>query len=266
MKIRYDRFPEGKMKAVTMSYDDGRNHDRRLVEIMNRHALKGTFHLNSGKLGAENYITAEEVAGLFEGHEVSAHTVTHPHLELTPPERVAMEILEDRQALEELVGYPVKGMSYPFGSWNEQVLKALPTLGIEYSRTTRSHGGFELPENWLGWHPTCHHKMMLECGEKFLAHQPRFSRMALLYVWGHSYEFENDSNWELIEQFGEMIGGQPEIWYATNAEIVAYMKALQQLRWSVSGSIVHNPTAVSLWVGVEGEAVKIAAGATLKLQ
>ncbi|NHN31416.1 polysaccharide deacetylase family protein [Paenibacillus agricola] len=265
MKIRYDRFPDGKMKAVTMSYDDGRDHDRRLVEIMNRYGLKGAFHLNSGKLGNNRYITAEEVATLFAGHEVSAHTVTHPHLELTPPERVAMELLEDRQALEELVGYPVKGMSYPFGSWNEQVVHTLPALGIEYARTTRSHGGFQLPENWLEWHPTCHHKSMLEHGEKFLAYQAKYSRMVLLYVWGHSYEFENDANWELMEQFGELVGRQPQIWYATNAEIVAYMKALQQLRWSVSGSIVHNPSALSVWVGVEDEAVEIAAGATLQV-
>nr|WP_240418814.1 polysaccharide deacetylase family protein [Paenibacillus periandrae] len=265
MKVRFDRFPGGTMKAVTLSYDDGRIHDRRLVDIMNRHGLKGTFHLNSGKLGQDSYITAEETAALFAGHEVSAHTVNHPHLELIPPERIVMELVEDRQALEELVGYPVRGMSYPFGTWNDQVVTILPSLGIEYARTVQSHGEFRMSDNWLLWSPTCHHKSMLEYGEKFLAHQPKYSRQSLLYVWGHSYEFENDNNWERMEQFGELIGNQPDIWYATNAEIVAYMTASRQLRFSVSGTIVHNPTALSVWIGVDGESVEIAAGAIVKL-
>ena len=41
-------FPEGKHKVLTMSYDDGRVEDRRLVGIFNRYGIKGTFHLNSG--------------------------------------------------------------------------------------------------------------------------------------------------------------------------------------------------------------------------
>ncbi|WP_397376348.1 polysaccharide deacetylase family protein [Paenibacillus vietnamensis] len=51
------------------------------MQAFNRYGLKGTFHLNSGKLGQEGYISAEEAADLFRGHEISAHTVTHPFLE-----------------------------------------------------------------------------------------------------------------------------------------------------------------------------------------
>ena len=44
----YCCFPGGKHKALTLSYDDGRTQDRRLVDIFNRNGIKGTFHLNSG--------------------------------------------------------------------------------------------------------------------------------------------------------------------------------------------------------------------------
>ena len=44
-------YPQGLKKALTFSYDDGREFDRRLVEVFNQHGLKGTFHLNSGTLG-----------------------------------------------------------------------------------------------------------------------------------------------------------------------------------------------------------------------
>ncbi len=43
---------------------------------------------------------------------------------------------------------------------------------------------------------------------------------AMMYVWGHSYEFTNQNNWELMEDFCKLVGGRDDIWYATNIEIV----------------------------------------------
>ena len=95
--------------------------------------------------------------------------------------------------------------------------------------------------------------------------QHRHSRMSLLYVWGHSYEFENDQNWELVERFGEKISGREDIWYATNADIVAYMNALKALRFTMDGSIIHNPTALDVWVSVNDEPVEVKAGSMIEL-
>ncbi|MEJ0000406.1 MAG: hypothetical protein WDO13_15365 [Verrucomicrobiota bacterium] len=58
------------------------------------------------------------------------------------------------------------------------------------------------------------------------------SQLRLLYVWGHSYEFDRDKNWELIEQFGAKVGGRDDIWYATNIEIVDYCEALRRVEFS----------------------------------
>lgn len=265
MQIRYDRFPGGKSKALTLSFDDGRTQDRRLVEKLNTYGLKSTFHLNSGNLGKDHCVAVEEVADLFQGHEVSAHTVRHPFLEQTPPDRIVMEIMEDRAALEAIVGYPVRGMSYPFGTWSERVVHMLSTVGIEYARTVNSHGTYRMPSNWLLWDPTCHHKQMVEHGKSFVEQQSRHSRMALLYVWGHSYEFDNDNNWELLDQFGEIVGGRDDIWYATNADIVAYMRAVEQLRFSVSGRLIHNPSAISVWVSSGNDVVEIPGGQVVTL-
>ena len=97
-KIEY-RYPGGKLKALTMSYDDGTIHDRRLVEIFNRHGIKGTFHLNSGTFEYDGRINADEVATLFAGHEVSCHTFTHPFVERVPDMEVVNQILLDKQTL-----------------------------------------------------------------------------------------------------------------------------------------------------------------------
>ena len=70
----YCCYPGGKHKALTMSYDDGRSYDRRLVEIFNKNGIKGTFHLNSGLFDRGDRVMPEEISTLYAGHEVACHT------------------------------------------------------------------------------------------------------------------------------------------------------------------------------------------------
>ena len=106
-------YPKGLNKVLTMSYDDGVVQDRRLVDIFNKHGLKGSFHLNSARLGSAGCIATEEVAELYRGHEVSCHGATHALEAQIPRSMVMTEVWNDRLALEDLCGYPVCGMSYP---------------------------------------------------------------------------------------------------------------------------------------------------------
>ena len=50
LKNIYICFPGGRHKVLTMSFDDGRVEDRRLVELFNRYGVRGTFNLNAGLL------------------------------------------------------------------------------------------------------------------------------------------------------------------------------------------------------------------------
>ncbi|THF76884.1 polysaccharide deacetylase family protein [Cohnella fermenti] len=259
-------FPEGKIKVLTMSYDDGVYADRKLVEIFNRHGIKGTFHLNSGLMGEPGRIAAEEAADLYKGHEISAHTVTHPTIARCPKETIVREIMDDREGLESIAGYPVRGMSYPNGSYSPEIKAMLPHLGIEYARVVKSTGQFGLPDDLFEWQPTCHHKQdLMALGEQFVGfHKQQY--LYLMYVWGHSYEFDNDGNWELIESFCRLAGGRSDIWYATNMEIVDYLNAFRQLKFAASTRFVWNPGASSVWLSVDGEIVEVPGGSRQSLQ
>ena len=50
------RLKDGKTKVLTLSYDDGVVQDIRLIEIMNRYGLKGTFNINSASYLPENKV------------------------------------------------------------------------------------------------------------------------------------------------------------------------------------------------------------------
>lgn len=264
MNIIYVCFPGGKHKVLTLSYDDGRLEDRRLVELFNRYGLKGTFHLNSG-LQQEDRIPAREWPSLYRGHEVACHTLTHPTIARCPIEHTALQVLEDRRNLESVMGYPVRGMSYPNGSYSREIVELLPALGIEYCRVVGNTDSFEMPENYLLWKATCHHgHNLLENAERFV-NLKKTQYLYMMYVWGHSYEFTNDQNWELMEAFGEKVGRRTDIWYATNIEIVDYMKAARNLRYTAAGDLVCNPNSCSVWISVNGEVREIKGGESARL-
>lgn len=264
--INFDRFPNGTRKVLTMSYDDGKYYDRKLVGIFNKYGIRGTFHINAGYLNNEKLdrISDTEVAELYKGHEISAHGYTHRSLGIVPRELQVTDVWKDRLALEALAGYPVRGMSYPNGIYTDETVAILKACGIEYCRVVETTGDFKLPSDFMRWHGTCHHNQnLLETGKRFLE-QPYKNRPHLMYVWGHAKEFEKDGNWDMIEEFCKMMSGKDDIWYATNIEIVDYLNAIKQLRFSADCSIVYNPTAYELWFSQEGETVSIKAGETLK--
>lgn len=269
MNTIYHCFPGGAFKVLTMSYDDGKEADRRLISIFNKHRIKGTFHLNGGLIGADRTgqrILAEEIPTLYQGHEISCHTVTHPTIARCPLPLVAQQILEDRRILEKLAGYPVRGLSYPNGSYNQEIVDMLPGLGIEYSRVVGNTDSFAIPEDFLRWKSTCHHNHnLLELGQKFLELNKK-QYLYMMYVWGHSYEFDNNNNWELIEEFCAMMGGQENIWYATNIQIVDYMNVLKGLKFTCEGDTVYNPSASPVWLSINNDQiVKVEGGETKKL-
>ena len=49
----YMRFPGGKAKALTLSYDDGVRQDKKLIEIFNKNGIKGTFNIHSEGFGTQ---------------------------------------------------------------------------------------------------------------------------------------------------------------------------------------------------------------------
>lgn len=289
MKV-FVTFPGGKAKALTMSYDDGKIQDERLVSIFNQYGIKGTFNLNYGLMDENDpgrkpgstivpRLSRAQVKDLYEGHEVATHTMSHVTIARCPLTMLARDILDDREGLEKLTGKIVRGHAYPNGSYNEEIKQLFKQLGIAYARVVEPspallNGGlvgsmmsFNLPEDWMEWKPTCHHNdpQLMQVAEMF-ANYKKPQYLKLMYVWGHSYEFDNNKNWEVIEEFCKYMGGRDDIWYATNIEIVDYMTAAKNLQFSANAQAVYNPNAISIWLELDGgKHVEIPGGAYVDL-
>lgn len=281
MRYKFLRFPGGKPKAVTFSYDDGVREDIQLVEIINRHGIKCTFNLNNDIMRGENNFTDEEIKKYFlsNGHEVAVHGSMHRALGNVSAIDGIRDVLECRLELEKKTGKIIKGMAYPDtgitvfvnNASYESIKSYLKDLGIVYSRTLGGdNNSFQLPQDWYAWMPTAHHNnpQIMEYIDEFVnmdlstktycaRRQPR-----LFYMWGHSYEFRNADNWEHLEEICAKLGGKDDTWYATNMEIHDYVEAYNSLVYSADGRKVYNPTLVRIWVDVDGVLYDIAPGET----
>ena len=235
-----DSFPDGRMKALIFSYDDGPAQDRRFVDMLNRYSLVGTFHLNSGRLGEEAewmrdvigqsgmIVSADELGTLYAGHEVAGHTVNHPSLPDVSIDDAKHEVTSDLKTLTDASGQLVQSFAYPFGQYNDTVESALADSGIINARTVESTGSFELPKNLMRWHPTVHHSEALPLIDEFLSLQP--DSPVVFMIWGHSWEFDgnkDDNNWGLAEEMCRRLSGHDDIWYVSMGEFTRYLAARQ---------------------------------------
>lgn len=258
--IEFNLFSNGKRKAVTFSYDDGHICDERLVDLFDKKGVKCTFNLNACLIGQKGYISSSFVRNISERHEIACHSYSHPVLKNQPISRIISELYEDKVALEEIVGRPVCGMAYPYGSYDENVKNALRASGILYSRTTERNTSFTFPSDFLEWHPNCHHNVAIERAKEFVEIN---GNMSLLYIWGHSHEFENQHNWNVMEELLHILAGRNDIWYATNIELYDYKKSVQSLRVSLNGKSVYNPSAITVYATVNGKPTAFEPGLTV---
>ena len=265
--IQYNIFPEGKKRIVTFSYDDGHENDARLAELFNKYGVKGTFHLNSAKYLDKTEAELEAYRKIYEGHEISCHTVHHGWLNRMLPASIISEVMEDRRMLERIAQYPVVGMSYPYGTYDDTVIEILRACGIVYSRTTQNSAHvFELPESFLEWHPTCHHNDIDRHIDKFIERLDASWKGPIFYIWGHSYEFDTEEKWAKIEeQISRLAENKDKIWFATNIEIYNYVKAQRNLVVSADESIIYNPSTIPVWIKKDRDVIKIEAGETVRL-
>lgn len=280
MKYQFMRWPNGLTKALTLSYDDGAKSDARLCETLNKYGIKCTFNLIASRVESEEGLTKEFIRNelLGKGHEVATHGDWHRGLDVARSIEGIQDVLNCRLYLEKEFGLIIRGMAFPDRTVNktivpiayERIKQFLEELEIVYARTTGGYNdNFELPEDFLNWVPTAHHKtpQLMEYIDKFLdmkvdslyisQRTPR-----LFYLWGHAFEFDNDKNWDLLDRICEKLSGKDDIYSATNIEIYDYVTAYRSLVYSADGRTIYNPTLKTLWFDRDGKLCKLESGET----
>lgn len=284
MQYRFLRFPEGRAKAVTFSYDDGCKEDPKFAKILADYGIKCTFNINGDEFRGERAFSKEKLNEYFlsKGHEVAIHGYHHKAPGALRPADGIREVLENRIELECKLGMIIRGMAYPDsgitrmhpGADYDDIKSYLTQLDIAYCRTLGGDNErFELPTDWHAWMPTAHHDNPKIMGfiKSFLDLDPDSARSAsrfprLFYLWGHAFEFARKDNWDHLDEICKQLAGHDDIWYATNIEIYDYVTAYNSLVFSADSSMIYNPTLVKIWLDIGGESYTVHPGQTITVK
>ena len=88
--------------------------------------------VSEGSLLGDMLMDKSEIrAWLAAGHEIGAHTLTHPHLARLDLKQAREEIFSSKKKLEDMFGIPIRHFCYPYGSWRRWVRDLVEEGGYE---------------------------------------------------------------------------------------------------------------------------------------
>ncbi len=148
--------PEAGLACVT--FDDGyRDTYEHALPVLARRGIPATVFVATGFLGGtfptrfgkRPMMTADQVrATVAMGHEIGAHTITHPRLTDVLPEAAQEEIASSKRSLEDLIGSPIESFAYPKGACSDPVKRLVAAAGFRSAVTTRE-GLVQAVPDWL---------------------------------------------------------------------------------------------------------------------
>ena len=249
-------YPNGKNKAFNITYDDGVAQDVRFVALLNRYGIKGTFNLNS-QLMEEEFVWTHPcgmevkrlgihaVQGLYDGHEIASHTLTHPYMQELPEFEILRQLGEDKQRLEAMFGQEVKGFAVPFDYYSDLIARSAQLCGFEYARMSEVSLSYAPCTDWYHWKTCVYHIMpeLIPFVEGFLTTD---QELAVCQIVGHSYDLDAENLWETMEEICAAMAAREDVWKCTNLELVRYMKSMAQFDGV-------NRSDMDLWFEVDGE-------------
>ena len=278
------RYPCFRVKAVTLSYDDGVEQDEDLLNILNTYGLKATFNINSALMAPEGTVYPPDQLHrrlpeskirriyLKDGHEIALHSLHHKYMDQLSTGQILYELIEDRVRLERMTGQLDRGFAAPYGNISAELEKCLELSGIVYGRGVSCSMSLELPNNLCNISPSCRHNSpgtdaLVEhfCNESPLREFHNRNPW-LFYMWGHSYEFERDNSWQRIKELAKQLGRRDDVWYATNLEVFTYITDFRRLVYSADGTMVFNPTSQRIWLESAGEDFFVDPGKTVTIK
>src|ERR1700694_5544357 len=127
-------------RPVVLTFDDGyADFFTAAVPILQSHGFTATSFVISGRMGWSGYMSPSQVVAADSmGFTIGAHTVDHVALSAQAPAHATWEMKQSKLTLEELLGHPVVGFAYPYGSFNPYDIAQAKSLGFETAVSTMS--------------------------------------------------------------------------------------------------------------------------------
>lgn len=147
--VKDNRFP--KDKKIILTFDDGVISQWSAFERLFRNGMVGVFFPTLKCLEKnKKYLNVEQVKIMSRmGMEIGSHGMTHPVLPKSSFKKIEYEVSGSKFELERILNKEVITFCYPYGRYNDNVIKAIESAGYYYARTTNERvADFSLRKNF----------------------------------------------------------------------------------------------------------------------
>lgn len=272
------RFPGGLEKALSFTFDDGCVEDARLIDKIGELSMRATCNLNSDwfslVLPYNKRMSEEETVAALDREyvEIACHGAKHADCSRMDPTSFLWDAIKDRANLERIFRRPITGYAYPQGAYSDSAKHDLERAGFEYARIVGFYGDFAIPSDLYELPGTGH----LLGGNADDVIDRFVNARCDTWIWGdtngkfcdmfiHSYELIDEEKWRACFDRLERLAHHDDVWYATNIEVVRYIKAYRSLVFSLEHEYVYNPSCIPVWIYTENGTAKIGPGETVSL-
>ena len=224
---------------VTTSWDDGSVLDLRIGALLTKYGMKGTFYI-------PNYsrrvlaLQKDEILELASVHEIGGHSITHPHLTMILQSEARTEIEGNKLYLEAVLDKQIKMFGYPFGEFNEETKSILRACGYIGARTVKFTGLSAAGDPYefgvavtavnsrkdyageiLQYFPTIPTQSLSDWeGRATTLFDLGMERGGVWHLWGHSWQIEENNDWDTLDRVLKYVSNREGVLYATNGETI----------------------------------------------
>lgn len=125
-------------KPFVLTFDDGyRDNYTNAFPITRKYGFTGTVFVVTDWIDGTGYLTLEQLKEMKQaGWQIESHTLSHPKLNELADEELGQELQESKRVLEELLKHPVNYLAYPYGNYDDRVIRASHAAGYRMGITT----------------------------------------------------------------------------------------------------------------------------------
>jgi peptidoglycan/xylan/chitin deacetylase (PgdA/CDA1 family) len=234
--------PQCSTAFVTTSWDDGHVLDTRVAEMLTTYGLPGTFYIapRNIEMPSNERLNAQSIASLGRDFEIGGHTLSHRRLPALSPHEARQEIEGGKSALEDILGDGVHAFCYPGGEYRPEHVELVREAGFSGARTVmrgvlQPTPAFEMDTTVNAYRHLVDGHATLRLADFNVRRAARlfwnwdllamelFDRVVrtggIFHLWGHSWEVDQNDDWDRLARVLAYIGGRPEVEYLDNGNL-----------------------------------------------
>lgn len=240
----------------TCSFDDGDIADIRLAELLMKYNIKGTFYIPQRCSLVNQSLSDTQIQHISKTFEIGGHTMSHQILTRTSAKKASKEISSCKKWLQDVTGKDITSFCPPTGRYNNSHIEIQKECGFKMQRTVEMLSySFNAAENIDGFislpatiqvynhNYRAYLKNLVkrfkfsyypELKKNYALKWEQMSRNYLqslfqtsntgendlyFHLWGHSWEIDNNLQWDNLDSFLNFISSLENIQFCTNSEL-----------------------------------------------